>query len=143
MKPFKPDSLQQRIEQPLSVEAEAHFVLNTIAKKIIEKKEVLDTEFQLIRNLFIDMQQVGTSGIISKIINLRDTERITTLEMYLIGDYFMVSEQIGPSNSELMDEFFNRDLSPEWFEKKAIDISIPGYTRTLILQCYKKMKGVI
>lgn len=143
MKTFKPDSLQRKIEQPLRVEAEAHFALNAIARKMLEGEGVPDADFQMLRTLFIEMQERENGDIVSKVIDIRDKGLFAALEMYLIGGYFMVSEQIGPSGTGLMEEFFNRDLSPESFEKMLLNIPVPEYTRSILLRCYKKMKGMV
>ena len=139
MKQYKPDTFQKIIEEPSRVKAEAHFVLNDIALKLIEEKELSENELSLLKNLFIAMQETDTRNIINGVIEYRDLGRITTHEMYLIGNYFMTSGQIGPNSSTLQEEFFNRQITPEEFLKMLQEISAPQYTKTVIGEAYKKV----
>jgi len=139
MKPYKPDTFQKIIEQPFRVKAEAHFVLNDIAFKLAKGEELPEHESFLLRDLFIEIQIPENQDIANDMITLRDLGRINTHEMYLIADYFMTSEQIGPDSLIMREAFLAKILTPEEFLEVLTKVSIPEHTKEVIKIAYEKI----
>ena len=142
MKPFNPDAFQKKIDEPFRVKPEVYFELDTIAVKMLNDDLFSETNDSFLHDLFIEIQTVANNGIVAQIIELRDNGHITNREMYVVGNCFMVGEQIGPDMADLKREFLNQNLIPDDFNELIATISIPESIKQIIYKCYKKMKGV-
>jgi hypothetical protein len=141
MKTFNPNQFQLKLEKPFVPKPEAHFLVNEIAGKLILENSISEDDKNFIHDLFIELQNDSNREIVESLFKIRDEGFMNHTQLGIVGCYFMISNQIGPNDNKLLDQFISHDISVEDFKNITKDISIPEFTRNYIDHVYESIKS--
>lgn len=132
--------LQEIIEAIPRAKPEAHFIINDIAKKYLNKNELNQDEINDLELMWSQLQALDID-----LIRFFDTHRskgiISKLETLIVADFLLISKQIGPDCEKIIDAIYQQNLNLNKFTELATSTSIPSNTRQVIISLYKKITG--
>jgi hypothetical protein len=131
-------NMQKDLEEIPKVKSETHFDLNDISKKILYGEEILDTDISLQELIYSELQELEP-GLVSILDDYRSRGVIGKEEFLITINYFLIAKQRGPQSDELVEMFKDKKRSIEDCARLLHTISIPAYTRTVLLDVYTKM----
>lgn len=141
---FKPNFEQYKkdqsaIDKSPVIKSDFHFVINDIAKKIVEG---IDLEAKDLDDLEIvyDMTQDLEKDLVICIDAYRSRDIVTRLESLITCDHFLTAYHNGPDSNEIKYHIIEGYLSEEDFVGLIEKVSIPEYTKKIIIQVYEKIK---
>ncbi len=130
---------QSAIDTPPVIKADFHFVINDIAKKIIEETELEAKDLDDLEIVY-DMTQDLEKDLVICIDNYRSRDIVTRLESLVTCDHFLTAYHNGPDSNEIKYHILEGYLPQEDFVGLIEKISIPEYTKRIIIQVYQKIK---
>jgi hypothetical protein len=140
---FKPNFEQYKKDQSAidkipTIKSDFHFVINDIAKKIVEEialeiKDLDDLE------IVYDMTQDLEKDLVVCMDNYRSCDIITKLESLITCNHFLTAHHNGPDSNEIKYHIIEGYLPQEDFVGLMEEISIPEYTKKIIIQVYQKI----
>ncbi|MCF7831409.1 MAG: hypothetical protein K9M36_00795 [Candidatus Pacebacteria bacterium] len=141
---FKPNFEQYKkdqstIDTPPVIKADFHFVINDIAKKIVEETELEAKDLDDLEIVY-DMTQDLEKDLVVCIDNYRSRDIVTRLESLVTCDHFLTAHHNGPDSNEIKYHIIEGYLPQENFIGLIEKISIPEYTKRIIIQVYQKIK---
>lgn len=138
MNPKNFNLFRNNLEETPKSKPEAHFVVNDAAKKLINNEILNEDENDLIKNIYIELQELDR-GIASLLENYLSKSIITSEESRITASYILIAKQIGPNSDELRKAIYEGILTPIEIEEMAKSISIPENTRSVIISTYRKI----
>lgn len=132
------NQFQKKLEELPKLKPEAHFVINDAAQKILSNLPLDKSEQDAIDAIFIELQELD-KNIVAYLLNLKSKEMITSDECNLIASYFIATKQIGPDSGVIRDAFYEKSVNAGEFEELIKKVSIPEYSKSIILNVYKKI----
>lgn len=129
---------EKKIEEIPQLKPEAHFIINDAANNILNDKPLSKIEKDALDAILIELQDLDKE-IVFCLLNYKTKGIISQNECNLVISYFLISKQIGPDSKKIRDSFYESLISLEDFEELLKSVSIPEYSRLVILSVYKKI----
>lgn len=123
------------------VEPEAYFVLNDISKNLAVREPVTENESELLRTVYLELQESGGDQAITEMEKLLDCGILTKDQATAIVNHFFIERQLGTNESKLIESyFFAQQLTAIEFTQIIDRVSIPEHTKKLIKNAYCALK---
>lgn len=130
---------QKKIEKIPTIKADFHFVLNDIAKKLLEGVEISPKEVGDLEIVYI-----LTQGLEKELVNYLDGYRaqaiISKIEFLITTDYFLTANQNGPDSQDVKNSLMEAKVAPDEFDGYMEKVEIPKSTKSVISSTYTKIK---
>lgn len=131
--------MESNLEKIPQVKPEAHFELNNISRKISSGEEITGQDIDSLEMIYSELQDLE-KNLVSNLDNHRSMGIIQKEEFLIVINYFLVAKQNGPESSELLKVFINKSLNENDCMKLIQSISIPKYTKDVLLNVYLKIR---
>jgi hypothetical protein len=132
---------EEKLEKIPTIRPEFHFVLNDAAKKVLSSQELTEKEVGDLEIVY-DLAQDLERELIGMVDRHRSQGALSKNESLITADYFLTAHQNGPDSAKLKEHVVAAVAAVEDFEAAARAISIPEHTRALLIEAYRKIRGV-
>ena len=132
------NQFQKKIEKTSQLKPEAHFIINDAAKNILNNMALSKIESDAIEAISIELQELDRA-ICMFLLDIKNKGLISHEECSLVVSYFLASKQIGPNSEKIRDSFYETVMSIEDFQELLKSVSIPEYSRLVVLSVYRKI----
>ncbi len=129
---------QEKIEKIPTIKPEFHFVINDIAKKVLDNIEISEKETGDLEMVY-DMTQDLEKELVTFLVIYRSKETINSTEFLIVIDYFLTANQNGPESGEIKEILFMGNITVEEFESILKNTQIPSNTQKIINNVYNKI----
>lgn len=129
---------QNSLERVPVIKKEFHFNINDMAQKVLQNQELDQKEIDDLEMVY-DSSQDTEKELLIYIDEYRSKGIITKFEFLITTTYFLVANNCGPDSENLKKEFIVTGIPTESFKKIADDISIPKFTRDVLIEVYTKI----
>ena len=129
---------QAKIEKIPTIKPEFHFVINDIAKKVLDNQEISQKEIGDLEMVY-DMTQDLEKELATFLDVYRSKNTISKTEFLIVIDYFLTANQNGPDSKEIKDILSIGDIPTEEFESVLINTQVPSNTQKVIYAVYNKI----
>ncbi len=136
--PSNLDTFQNSFQQIPKAKQEAHFVVNDIARKLLNNEEVSEEERDLVKGIFIELQDLDRD-LMFLLEKYCGDNTISSMEFNVVASFFLISLQVGPDSRELRKLFYEIIGSPTQIQASLDQVSIPGNSKQVLMATYEKM----
>ena len=126
------------VEKKPTIKHEFHYVINDIAKKVIDNQELTRKETDGLEMVYGEMQNLEKELMIV-LDHYRSKGVISTPEFLVTINYFLTAKQNGPDSEIAKKILTGTSIPTENFVKILEGISIPEHTRKVLVNCYQKI----
>lgn len=134
-------NLQLNKTRTPKVEPEAYFVLNDISKNLAVRESVTESESELLRTVYLELQESGGDQAITEMDKLLDFGILTKDQATAIVNHFFIERRLGTYQGKLIESyFFAQQLTAIEFTQIIERASIPEHTKKLIKNAYCALK---
>lgn len=138
---MKLDSFEQQLSQIPLAKPETHFLLNDLALKMLKFEDRTEEEQILIDGIALELQDLDRD-FVSYVDTYRQLGILSLDETSFVRSLFLVSMQTGPDLAGIRTLFVLKDVTPEEFENRTKNVSLPDQSRDLLNTIYRKTHQV-
>lgn len=130
---------QSKIDKIPTIKPEFHFTVDDFAKKMMENHLISEREIDALEMVY-SMTQDLEKDLLTFLSLHRSKEIITKEEFLVVTNFFLTAHQNGPDTTRMKENIFTF-ISVEDLIESIVNISIPSYTRQIIINTYSKINN--